>query len=50
MEMKVSTIAWIAAVVLFVIAALGISFGSINLLALGLAALAGGFVLQAWKM
>lgn len=50
MSMTASTIAWIVAVVLFVVAALGISFGSISLLALGLAAFAGGFVLQSWKM
>ena len=48
--MKMSTIAWIVAALLFLIAAIGVSFGSISLLALGLAALAGGFVLEAMKM
>ena len=50
MTWKVSTILWIVAVVLFLVSALGISVGTISLAWLGMAAFAGGFVLEAWKM
>jgi hypothetical protein len=50
MSMKPSMIAMVVAAVIFLAAAFGVSFGSIGLVSLGLAVLAGGFALQAWKM
>ena len=50
MTWKVSTILWLVAAVLFLVSAVGVSIGSISLAWLGLAAFAGGFVLESWKM
>ena len=51
MSWKMSTILWLVAVVLFLLAALNvISLGTISLAWVGMAAFAGGFVLEAWKM
>ena len=50
MSWKLSTILWIVAVVLFLLSALSINVGTIGLGSLGLAALAAGFVAEAWKM
>ena len=50
MTFKFSTIAMIVAAVIFLVAAIGVSLGSIGLVPLGLAVLAAGFVLAEWKM
>ena len=50
MSMKMSTIAWMLAVVLFLVSALGISIGTFSLAWIGMALFAGGFVLQDMKM
>jgi hypothetical protein len=49
-NMKPSTIGLVVAAVIFLIAAIGINVGSISLVALGLAVLAGSFALEKWKM
>ncbi|MEA2677579.1 MAG: hypothetical protein QOJ81_1720 [Chloroflexota bacterium] len=51
MSWKMSTILWLVAVVLFLVAALNIiNLGTISLAWVGMAAFAGGFVLQDMKM
>ena len=49
-KLTVGVILFIVAVVIFLVAAIGVKLGTIDLLALGLAALAAGFVLDRWKM
>ena len=50
MKLNASAILFIVAVVLFLVEAIGIKVGSLNVLALGLAAFAGGMLLHQWKM
>ena len=50
MKLTSSTLLYIVAIVLFLLGALSISFGTIGLGSLGLAALAGGLLMAEWKM
>ena len=50
MKFTVSTILYLAAVVLLVLAAVGVNIGSISLAWLGVAAIAGGLLMADWKM
>jgi hypothetical protein len=47
--MKPSAILLLIAVVLFLLAAFSVRFGTLNLITLGLAAFAGSFLLEGWK-
>ena len=49
MSMKPGAILLLIAVVLFVLAALSVKLGTVNLITLGLAAFAGSFLLEGWK-
>jgi hypothetical protein len=49
MSMKPSAILLLIAVVLFLLAAFSVKFGTVNLVTLGLAAFAGSFLLEGWK-
>ena len=50
MKFTVSTIMYLAAVILLVLAAVGVSIGSISLAWLGVAAIAGGLLTKEWGM
>jgi len=49
MSLKPGAILLLAAVVLFLLAAFDVALGSLDLVTLGLAALAGSFLLEGWK-
>ena len=49
-DLKLSTLGMLLAAVLFLVAAVGVSFGSISLLGLGLAVMAGSLAASWMKM
>ncbi|MEO8626141.1 MAG: hypothetical protein ABI452_05515 [Candidatus Limnocylindrales bacterium] len=49
-DMRLSTIGMIIAALIFLVAAIGVSFGSISLVALGLAVMAGSLAASWMKM
>ncbi len=49
MSLKPSAILLLIAVVLFLLAALSVDVGTLNLLTLGFAAFAGSFLIEGWK-